>query len=123
MHRLAPLFMGYTDHCGHQHSRMAVECRLDLVGIDIESATDDHVFLTVDNVEETMLIDATHITRLPETVLELSGCLLGAAEIAQDNGPGAQPDLTGFAARHSCAIIVHDLHLHTRHWSACGSEM
>src|ERR1700686_1541421 len=49
--QLAPLGIGYAEYCGLANGRVCVEDGLDLAGIDVLAARDDHVLPAVQDVQ------------------------------------------------------------------------
>ncbi|MCY1346972.1 hypothetical protein D9M69_330700 [compost metagenome] len=90
---------------------MRVQGRLDLDGIDIEAAGDDHVLLAVDDEQVARLVQVAQVAGLPEAVVELGGGAFGVVVVAGNGAAPTQPDLAGGTGRDRVAGIVHDLQL------------
>src|SRR5918994_1268231 len=60
--RFAPLLARDADHRHVDHVGVLQQHDLDVGGIDVEAAGDDHVLLAVEQDDETVLVDATHVT-------------------------------------------------------------
>src|SRR5581483_12155399 len=61
MHGLAPVFSRDADDGSFQHGGMGVEGVLDLDGVDIFAAGDDHILCSIDDKDVVFLIDGRQI--------------------------------------------------------------
>src|SRR5205085_2300701 len=57
MHALAPLLVGDPEHGNVEHLWMRVEHGLDLRGVDVDAAGDDHVLLAVADVHVALVVE------------------------------------------------------------------
>src|SRR2546425_12278963 len=67
---LAQGFVWQADDCAFLHRRMLIEHLLHLAGVHIEPATDDEIFLAVDDVVVALRVGSCHVSRLEPTVHE-----------------------------------------------------
>jgi hypothetical protein len=67
-HQLAPLGVWYSKDCGFANRGMLVKNRLDLAGVDVLAARDNHVLQAVQEVEITVRIPTADVTRVKEAV-------------------------------------------------------
>src|SRR5581483_4641020 len=68
MHGLAPVFSRDTDDGSFQHGGMGVEGVLDLDGVDIFAAGDDHILCSIDDKDVVFLIDGRQIAGMHPTI-------------------------------------------------------
>src|SRR6266446_10055795 len=64
--RFAPLFARDADHRYVHHVGMPQQQPLDVGGIDVEAAGNDHVLLAIEQDDEAILVDLAHVARLEE---------------------------------------------------------
>src|SRR5829696_1008753 len=114
--RFAPLLARDADHRHVDHVGMPQQQHLYVGGIDVEAAGNDHVLLAVEQDDETVLVDATHVTRLEEqaalgVVPEQVARLVGLLVVAPHHRLGAAGELADLALRQHPALLVqhHDL--------------
>ena len=69
-YQLAPLRIGYSKHRRFTNRRMLVNHRLDLTGVDIFAARDDHVLGPIQDIEISVCIAITDISRAKHAVSE-----------------------------------------------------
>src|SRR4030095_10760544 len=94
---------------------MAVEELLDLAGIDVLAATDDHVLDAADDVAVALVVESGEITGVhPAAGIDGLGGLLGVAPIALHDRIAAGAEFTRRARRDNAAFRVDDLHFHMR---------
>src|SRR5215212_2439641 len=111
--RFAPLIAWDADHRHVDHVRMLQQQHLDVGGIDIEATGDDHVLLAVEQDDETVLVDATHVARLEEELAlvvepEQIARLVGLLVVALHHQLGAAGKLAHLALRQHLALLVED---------------
>src|SRR5262249_29159864 len=112
--RFAPLLARNADDGDVDDVGMLEQQHLDVGGIDVEAARDDHVLLAVEQDDEPVLVDAAHVARLeeqppvlvvPQELARLVGLLVVA--LHHDLRPPGQ--LADLAARQRPALLVeHD---------------
>ena len=66
--RFARLLVGHADRGALQHAGQAGHHVLDLVGIDVEAADQDHVLLAVDDLEVAALVHHADVAGLEVAV-------------------------------------------------------
>src|SRR5205823_7467982 len=62
-HKLTPLGVWYSEDRGFANRGMLVKNRLDLAGVDVLAACDDHLLQAVQNVEVTVRILTADVSR------------------------------------------------------------
>src|SRR5882672_10368976 len=67
-HKLTPLGVRYSEDRGFANRGMLVKHRLDLAGVDVLAARDDHVLQAVQDVEITVRILTGDVSRTKEAV-------------------------------------------------------
>src|SRR6516225_6571530 len=111
--RLAPLLARNADHGDIDHVRVLEQQHLDVGGIDVEAAGNDHVLLAVEQDDEAVLVDPAHVARLeeqpavlvvPEQVARLV-VLLVVALHHDLRAPGELADLT--LRQHPALLVQH----------------
>jgi len=110
MHGLAPFRVRNADHRRHQNRGVRCQRGFDFHRVDVETAADDHVLETVDDVQETVVVDVTQVTRFPRTVFKLGGRRFRVFVIVFNHSFAANTDLAGFAYRQRCAVGIGDKH-------------
>ena len=87
---------------------------LQLLGIDVHPAGDDHEALAVGQVEEAVLVQPAHIAqRRPAVPVGVLGHLIGRIVIAERRAAGEIDDALA-ARRQRLAVVAADLHLGRR---------
>src|SRR6266576_3714718 len=69
-HKLTPLGVRHSEDGGFANRGMLVKDRLDLAGVDVLAARDDHVLQAVQDVEITVRVLTADISRTKEAVPE-----------------------------------------------------
>ena len=62
--------VGFADDTGNRHRRMLDEHVLDVARKHVEAASQDQVLLSIDDVEVTLLVEASHVAGEEPAVLE-----------------------------------------------------
>ena len=112
--RFAPLLARDADHRDVDHVGMPEQQHLDVGGIDVEAAGNDHVLLAVEQDDEAVLVDAAHVARLEEqaavlVVPEQVARLVGLLVVALHHDLGAAGQLAHLALRqHPALLVQHD---------------
>src|SRR5699024_9311001 len=110
-------------HCGHfltivriGHSqyrhlgdiRVLVQDFLDLTGVHIVSTTDDHIFTSIHNVYEAVLVEPAEIPGPEPTVEQCLRGLLGPVPVALHDHRTTDPELTDLLWRkHRACVVAH----------------
>src|SRR5258708_2349442 len=81
-HKLTPLGVRYSEDRGFANRGMLVKNRLDLAGVDVLAARDDHVLQAVQDVEITVRILTADVSRTKEAVPESKSSFLRIIPIA-----------------------------------------
>src|ERR1022692_4822430 len=90
---------------------MVTKGGLDLGGVDVLAAGNDHVLLAVDDVNVTVLVLPDEVTAVEPTTRERLGGGRLVAEIALHHSRTAIDDLADVAAGHVLHLVVDDAHL------------
>ena len=98
---LAHVLVGQADHRARAHVGVLLQGGLDLGGVDVGAAAQDHVGESIAEVEEPVLVEPADVAeRLPAA---LAGARLGAdvAVAGRVAGRGAEPHLALLAGRRA----------------------
>src|SRR5262245_26042435 len=87
---------------------MSSEDILDLSAVDVLATGDDHVLLTVDDVEESLIIGPDQIAGMEPAAGEGRGSRLGVLPVARHQGWAAVDDLADLARLHVVHVVVDD---------------
>ena len=93
---------------------MLVDRTLNLSAVDVFAATQDHVFRTILDVDETLGVDPPDVTRTQPTIENRLGRCFGPPPVATDQHRSFEPDFTPLAPGQRLAFRVADLKLHGR---------
>src|SRR5712691_5249684 len=101
---------------------------LDIGGIDVEAAGNDHVLLAVEQDDEAVLVDAAHVAGLEEqaavlVVPEEVARLVGLLVVALHHHLAAPGKLADLALRQHLALLVEDHDLAAEPRLAHGMEL
>lgn len=88
---LAQPVVGNAEDAAFGNGRMAIDRGLHLGAIDILAAAQHHVFLAVDDVDETVFVDAGDVAGVQPSVGDRFGGGIGAVDIALDHRGAAHP--------------------------------
>ena len=81
---------------------------LDFLGGDVFAAASNDVFLAVDEIEEAVVVEASHVAGVEPAVLEGFAGLVFEAPVAGGDGGIEQEDFAGLAGREVVAVVVGD---------------
>ena len=104
---LAPCVVRHAEHRDVLHARMAVEHILDLRGIDVDAAGDDHVAHPIADVHEALVVhpcDVAH--REPVAALGLARRLRLLVVLVEDAVVALDEELARLAALHGLPLRV-----------------
>ena len=92
-HRFAPFVVGHSDDRGFQYRRVTVDRILDLRGIDVLAAGDDHVFRAIDDEHVAVFVPRREIARPHPAIPQ---CLRGQVRPSPvaEQLPSAMPSRT-----------------------------
>ena len=107
MHALAPLLVRQADHRHVLDRRMGTQHGLDLGGVDVLAAGDDHVALAVDEVDVALGIAAGHVAHRAVVAAEGRFRLVRELPVAVEGVGVAGVELAGLAVRYFVAVGVH----------------
>src|SRR5262245_13028756 len=74
--------VGHADDSDLEDRRMRSKCIFDLNAIDVLAAAIDHIFLSIDDVDQTLLVDSGHIAGVEPSVDEGIGRRFGFIPVA-----------------------------------------
>jgi hypothetical protein len=119
--RLAPLVRRHAEHGGVHDVGMGMQDRLDLRGVDVHPAADDHVVLAVADVDVALVVDVGDVTHGLPAITVADG--IGGAVVAVEGQGAADEELAGFAGGQLLAAGSHDLDLHGAVGPAAGARL
>ena len=109
MDGLAPVRVRDPDHRGLRHLRVAGEHVLDLAGVDVEAAGDDHVIAAVLEVDVAVGVHHAHVAGADPPVPELLRRGLRVADVLGERERRLHRDLAELAERQLRTGVVGDL--------------
>src|SRR6185503_20075427 len=109
LHGLAPFVVGDADHGGFRDVRVIADRALDLGGVDVLAAGDDHVLDADVDIEVAVLIHVAGIAGAePAVAAESPGGRLRQVPVANHVGAGAGGDFANLARRQWFAVRIED---------------
>src|SRR5439155_14709203 len=117
---LAPAFVGNADDRHVRHLRVASQHALELGGVDVLAAGDDHVLDPVADVEEAVRVDVAGVTGVEPAIPHHDRGVLGPPPVAGHEAASPVDDLTDLAAWYGVPEWVDDLHLGPEHGPPAG---
>ena len=114
---LAQPAVGLADHRGLGHRGVGEEHLLDLAGVHVEAAADDHVLLAIDDEEVAVGVAVAEVAGVEPPALHGLGGRVGAAVVALHHVVATDHDLTDvvLAPLELDVVGVDDLHLDAPH--------
>src|SRR5919201_2543102 len=114
-HRLAPPRIGHPDDGRLSDRRMRVEDVLDLGGVHVLAAADDHVLFAVDERQESLLVEPPEVAGAePAVGGERLGRRLGLVPVAGEHVRPTELDLADAARLARALLVVDDAELDVR---------
>ena len=113
MDGLPELVVGNAEHGAVRHRRQLVQHGLDLSGIDVDAARDDHVDLPIAQVEVALLVEVADVA-WGEQPVTVGGAALGLVAVIGEvgvSGGAAGDDLAGLPHSEDPSVLVDHLHL------------
>src|SRR5712691_9668976 len=118
----APNWVRNADHRDFIDRRVLEQDLLYFPWVDIIAATNDHIFLTVEQVEVALCIHHTDIAGMqPSSSQGLSRCIRQVPIPGHDNASSCD-NFANFANRHLVIVVIDDAHLHIGARNPCRSE-
>src|SRR5215469_17096456 len=108
LHRLTPVVIRNSDDGAFVNVRQRHDRGLDFRTIDIEAAGDDHVFLSVHDVNVAVFIQIADIARMVPAMRADFRRGLGQLVVTVTNKGSAHDDLAALARRQNFARVIHD---------------
>ena len=106
-YRFAPFVVRNADHSAFADFGQLHDGGFDFGAIDIEAAADDHVFLSVDYVEEAELVSITDVARVVPTEGANLFRSFGQLVIAEGDQRASGNDFSGLMWGQKVAFVVH----------------
>ena len=105
--------MRHADHRSVLHGRVRGQRGLDLGGVDVDAARDDHVDLAIGQEEVTLSVNMAHVARGEEAIRPVGlRCFVGVVVVTQlELAAVAQINRAGLARVGHAAVVAHDHHL------------
>ena len=97
-----------TYYGGFENLGMGGQCVLDLFGINVLAAADDHVFDAVDESEVAVLVEAAHVAGAQPTFDDCARGLLGSVEIAAHDVRAGNENLSDGTDWQECSQLIGD---------------
>ena len=104
-----PFVVRQTDYRYVMNRRVAADHHLDLGRVNVLAASDDHVALAVDEMNEAVGVAARHVADRAIVAAERLACLFRQLPIAVENVGIAGVELADFAVRNFVAIRIEKL--------------
>src|ERR1700676_3970280 len=104
--QLAPLGIGYAEYRGLANGRVFVEDSLDLAGIDVLAARDDHVLHAVQDVQIPFRILIADVARSKQPVAERAQGLFAIVPVSAHNVGAAGDHFAGLPDAHLRSGLV-----------------
>src|SRR5258705_11720112 len=101
----------HSDCRSRSHGGMLIEYFVDLAWIDVFSATNNHVALAIDDIEEAVRIAVTNDPGVKPAVAKCRGSCLGISLVPFQNILASQHYFTEFAISYFLIILVDYLHV------------
>ena len=118
----APNWVGNADHRDFIDRRVLEQDLLYFPWIDIIAAANDHIFLTVEQVEVALCIHHTDIAGMqPSSPQGLSRCLRPGPVPCHDNASSCD-NFSNLPICHLVIVVIDDAHLHIGARNPCRSE-
>src|SRR5262245_29761212 len=105
---LSHQWVGHAYDRRFRHGRKRVEGLLDFSRVDVESAANDEVLLPLDDVEESIGIQPTHVARVKPALADRTRGLLGILVVPDHHVRPLDTHLAHVARRHHSILIVLD---------------
>src|SRR5882762_6994235 len=120
--QFAPLGIGYAEHRGLANGGVFVEDGLDLAGIDVLAARDDHVLHAVQDVQIPFRILITDVAGSKQPVAERAQRLFAIIPVTAHDVGAARNHFAGLPNAHLRSGLVHDAHIDARAWTPARQQ-
>ena len=103
----APFVVGNANHCTFADFGKLHDCGFDFRAVDIEATADDHVFFSIDDIEEAELVSIADVAGVVPT--EGTNLIRGFRQlvVAEGNQRATGYDFSGLMRRQDASFIVH----------------
>src|SRR3974390_1481746 len=115
MYGLTPFWVGHSHDSCSGHRRMLGQDRLHFHGVHVEASTDDHVFLSIDDEEISILVKIAEISGKPEAVHEFLSSRLRILVIPRNRGSRSETNFADGTNWKGRALIIRNVNFGTGH--------
>src|SRR5271154_4517041 len=119
---LSPLIVGYTYDGALLNLGQRHDAGFDLDTVDVKASADNHIFLAVDDVDISMLVDVSHIAGMVPTMPADLGRGLRQFMVARREQRAIGYDFSNLVRGKDLASIVHDGETNRRRGLAATAE-
>src|SRR6185503_1067463 len=107
-HAFAPLLVWQTDDGTILNGFVGLKGVLNFDGIDVETASNDHVFCAIDDVKKIVRVQVSDITRMMPAVRGGLRRCFGVLVVPIHHQRSTNDDFAAFSGRHQMAVAIHD---------------
>src|SRR5437762_2050689 len=118
----APQWVGNTDHCDFVDRRVLEQDLLDLPWVDIIASANDHIFLTVEQVEVALCIHHTDIARMQPSPSQRLSRFVRSIPVPHHDNASSCGNFANLPGCHLVIVVIDDTHLHIGAGNPCRSE-
>src|SRR5262249_58702194 len=118
MNGLSPVRIGYPNHRGLLDGRVFVQSCLYFGGEDILAPGNDHVFLAIDQVDISVIVDGRQVASVEPPISDRRGSIVGTPPVANHDVWPARDYFTDLARSHQSSIVGDYTDLDARDWLA-----
>src|SRR5580692_302443 len=110
--RFAPSVVRNSDHGALVDLRQRHDSGFDLRAINVKAASDDHVFLAVDDVDVSVFVGIADVARVVPAVRSYLRRRLGQIVVASRDQGAARHDFAAGMGRKDISSVTHDREMH-----------
>jgi len=96
----AESFVWHTKHSGLVHGWMIVNRPLNLGAVNILSSAQNHVLYAILDIDKTVLIETTDVTRTQPTINDCLGGCISVVPVTSNQHWTEKPNLAATSSRH-----------------------
>src|SRR5215813_2173345 len=107
----SPLVVRNAEHGNLMHGRVLDGNFFDVLRINLHAAGIDHVFLTIDKVEISLIVNMAQIASMNPSIADRLGCQIVAVDIPGHGNWAAANNLAYLTRRAVAAFLIDDAHV------------